>query len=426
MMTWTRGEIREGCPIILSAMLGILMTNIHTYTLGMFIGPLEQNFGWTRADITFATGIGSAMGLILYPIVGITIDRIGARKLALPGVVIYCTAVAGLGMTGPEIWTWWLAYALLTCGHMMASVSVWTSGVAGRFDRQRGLALGIAFVGGGICSGVMPSVANWLIHNVGWSQAYLALGAIGLLLALPAAILFFYDARSLRAKSAAKVDAGPVWEPSGATPMEGFRSFTFWQMALATVCLTTGILGLTVHFPEILGERGLSRTSAAAIVGFVGFASIAGRLGTGLLLDRFHVRLIGGCLYAMPAATCALLLFGTDTSLIALLAAISLGLALGAEVDVLSYATTRYFGLRSYGVLFGIFAALMSVGAGLGPVLGGIIHDRTGGYQLMLIICGVLFLLSSALIFLLKPYPQLATAHDHEAVDGTAPLEGTR
>ncbi len=408
-MSVDRSELRDGWPVILSAMLGILMTNIHTYSLGMFIRPLEHDFGWTRADITVATGIGSAMGLVLYPIVGMAIDRIGARKLALPGVVVYCAALAGLGLTGPAIWSWWLAYAILTCGHMMASVSVWTSGVAGRFDKQRGMALGIAFVGGGICSGVMPSVANYLIHNFGWSQAYVALGAIGLLLALPAAILFFYDARSHRAKLSRTARTAADWQPVGVSPAEGFRSFTFWQMALATVCLTTGIIGLTVHFPEILGERGLSRTTAAAIVGFVGFASIAGRLGTGLFLDRYHVRIIGGCLYAMPAVTCALLLLGGDTALVAPLAAISLGLALGAEVDVLSYATTRYFGLRSYGVLFGIFAALMSVGAGLGPVLGGIIHDRTGGYQLMLILCGVLFILSSALILLLKPYPLIET-----------------
>lgn len=405
-MSVDRSELRDGWPLILSAMLGILMTNIHTYSLGMFIRPLEHDFGWTRADITVATGIGSAMGLILYPIVGMTIDRIGARKLALPGVVLYCAALAGLGLSGPAIWSWWLAYAILTCGHMMASVSVWTSGVAGRFDKQRGMALGIAFVGGGICSGVMPSVANYLIHNLGWSQAYMALGLIGLLLALPAAILFFYDGRSHRAKLSRTAKAPPPeWQPAGVTPAEGFRSFTFWQMALATVCLTTGIIGLTVHFPEILGERGLSRTTAAAIVGFVGFASIAGRLGTGLFLDRYHVRIIGGCLYFMPAMTCALLLLGTDTAVVAPLAAISLGIALGAEVDVLSYATTRYFGLRSYGVLFGIFAALMSVGAGLGPVVGGIIHDRTGGYQLMLILCAGLFILSSALILFLKPYP---------------------
>lgn len=149
----------------------------------------------------------------------------------------------------------------------------------------------------------------------------------------------------------------------------------------------------------------MSRTAAAAIVGFVGLASIAGRLGTGLFLDRYHVRLIGGLLYALPALTCALLLFGPDATLVAPLAAVSLGLALGAEVDVLSYATTRYFGLRSYGVLFGIFAALMSVGAGAGPLLGGLIFDRLGSYDLMLLIAGGLFLFSSALVFMLPAYP---------------------
>lgn len=399
-----RNELREGWTLILAAMLGILMTNIHTYTLGMFIRPLEQSFGWSRADITTASAIGAAMGLVLYPIVGMTIDRIGARKLALPGIVLYCAALAGLGFTGPSIWSWWLAYAILTCGHMMASVSVWTSGVAGRFEKRRGLALGIAFVGGGICSGLMPSVANALIQASDWRQAYMILGGIGLVIALPTAILFFFDARSHRAKLAPE-RAAAMWTPSGASPAEGFRSLTFWQMAVATFCLTTGILGLTVHFPEILGEHGVSRGAAAAIVGFVGLASIAGRLGTGLFLDRYHVRLIGGLLYALPAVTCALLLFASDAALIAPLAAVSLGLALGAEVDVLSYATTRYFGLRSYGVLFGIFAALMSLGAGAGPLLGGLIFDRSGSYDLMLMISGGLFLFSAALILMLPAYP---------------------
>lgn len=399
-----RRELRDGWPLILSAMLGILMTNIHTYSLGMFIRPLEAEFGWTRAEITTASAIGAAMGLALYPVVGVAIDRLGARKLALPGIVLYCGALAGLGLTGPWIWSWWLAYAILTCGHMMASVSVWTSGVAGRFDRRRGLALGIAFVGGGICSAIMPSVADILIRSTNWRQAYLILGGIGLVLALPAAILFFFDARSHRARLAPQ-RAVPPFVATGLSPAEGLRSFAFWQMAVATLCVTTGILGLTVHFPEILAARGANRSAAAAIVGLVGIASIIGRLGTGFLLDRHHVRLTGGLLYALPALTCGLLLFGSGTTAVAALAALSLGLALGAEVDVLSYATTRYFGLRSYGVLFGLFAALMSVGAGAGPLLGGLIFDHTGSYQVMLLISAGLFLLSSVLLLMLPAYP---------------------
>jgi MFS family permease len=416
-------ELRDGWPVILSAMLGILMTNIHTYTLGMFIGPLESGFGWSRADITAATAIGSAMGLVLYPAVGAAIDRIGARKLALPGVVFYCAALAGLGLTGPSIHSWWLGYAVLTCGHMMASVSVWTSGVAGRFDTRRGLALGIAFVGGGICSGIMPSLANYLIQAVGWRHAYMMLGAIGLAIALPTAILFFFDARSGRARHSRRTGANIGWQPAGLGAKEGLSTLTFWQLAVATLCLTTGVIGLAVHFPEILGERGIGRTAAAAIVGSVGAASIAGRLGTGFFLDRMHVRFIGSFLYALPALACALLLFGADTSLVAVLAAVSLGFALGAEVDVLSYATTRYFGLRAYGILFGIFAALMSVGAGLGPVLGGLIFDRTHSYHAMLVACAALFLLSALLVLLLRPYLSGVRGDEWTKRDGPEFLE---
>ena len=103
-------------------------------------------------------------------------------------------------------------------------------------------------------------------------------------------------------------------------------------------------------------------------------------------------------------------------------AAIAFGLALGAEADVLSYSTTRYFGFKSYGVLFGFYAATLTTGAGIGPVLGGIIHDRTGAYDLLVMGAIAISLFASLLMFTLAPYPA-APAEQAETEAQAAPSE---
>ncbi len=399
------GEFKQGWPVILCAMLGLMVTNFHIYSLTIFIEPLEQAFGWTRTQITGATIVSAIVGVAGYPLVGILLDRFGSRRIALAGMLVFCPALALLSQVGPDIRTWWIGYALVNIGHVMAGITVWTSGVASRFDKRRGLALGISLTGSGVATATLPTIANFLVERFGWEGAYVGLGLLAAVLILPTTLFLFHDRRSLAAKNA-KGRAVKAWTPEGVTVGQALRTITFWRLLFAAFFLISALLGLIVHFVPMLSEAGVSRTAAAGIAGLIGLSSVAGRLLSGVMIDRVHARFVGGAFCLLPALACTFVLFSGAHPAFWYPAAIAFGLALGAEADVLSYSTTRYFGFKSYGVLFGFYAATLTTGAGVGPVLGGLIHDRTGAYDVLIQGAIVVSLIASALMFTLAPYPR--------------------
>jgi hypothetical protein len=137
----------------------------------------------------------------------------------------------------------------------------------------------------------------------------------------------------------------------------------------------------------------------------IGIAGLVGRLGVGALLDRFPGVLIGPALYAIPATAClAVALLGSGPVLLVMLA-LSIGLALGSELDLMAYMTARYFGLAHYGLLFGVLTGIVGCGAGFGPVIAATLRDVSGSYDLLLLILSGTFVLCGAIVASLGPYP---------------------
>jgi len=400
----THREFQDGWPVVLAATLGLVVSYFHVYSLSVFIEPLEQQFGWSRTQITAATMVSALVAILAYPAVGIGLDRYGARRMALVGMLIFCPALALLSQVGPSIWTWWLGYAVVNIGHVMAGVTVWTSGVASRFEERRGIALGITLTGTGIATATLPILANSLLERVNWHGAYVGLGVIAASLALPVTYFLFHDRRSLAARAGHSRQVRD-WTPNGSTVAQALRTLTFWRLAAVALLMTAILLGLVVHFVPMLREAGVPRSNAVTIAGLIGIASISGRLASGFLLDRMHARLVGGVFLLLPAIAFSALVLGAPQPTLWYWLAIASGLALGGETDVIAYATSRYFGLRSYGVLFGFYAALLTIGAGIGPTIGGYIHDITGSYDLFIGGTILVSLISSALIVTLPRYP---------------------
>lgn len=399
-----RNEFRDGWSVVLAATTGVVVSYFHVYSLSVFIEPLEQAFGWSRTQVTSATMISAMVAVIAYTVVGLGLDRYGARRMALAGLTIYCPALALLSTAGPSIWTWWLGYALVNIGHIMAGVTVWTSGVASRFDRHRGLALGMTLAGTGIATAALPTLANALVERFGWDGAYIGLGIIAALLALPMTYLLFHDRRSL-ATTDGRTLRREVRGADGLTVRQALRTPTFWRLAAVALLMTAVLLGLIVHFVPMLSEAGVSRSRAVEIAGLIGIASISGRLASGFLLDRMPASLVGAVFLLLPALAFGGLLLGNQAPALWYWLAIAAGLALGSETDVIAYATTRYFGLRSYGVVFGLYASLMTIGAGIGPTIGGYIHDRTGSYEPFIMGAILISLVCALLIATLATYP---------------------
>jgi len=171
---------------------------------------------------------------------------------------------------------------------------------------------------------------------------------------------------------------------SGFTVPEAFRSLRFWQFAFAFMLIGGMISSLMVHLVPLLTDTNMPRSMAVRIAGVMGAAVILGRVTTGFLVDKFHPPYVAAFFLAMPMIGCVLL-SGSELPLwVVVGAAMSIGLAAGSEVDLVPYLTARYFGLKSYGKLYGWVFVFFYAGVGIVPPIFGRVFDINGNYDIAL------------------------------------------
>ena len=400
-------EWRQRWPVVLAACAGMAVTTINTYSLGVFMQPLEQEFGWTRAQISTGHAIAAVATIVLAPFLGVAIDRFGPRRIGLFGVSMLCILTALLSRAGPDIASWnaiWAALALMT---VFILPSIWTAAVASFFSAGRGLAFAVVLCGSGLSSIVTPMLAYELIENFGWRTAYVALAGIWAAVTLPLLLFFFTSKTDLarRHPQAAARSRAPI------DPLRsGLISPRFLQLAIATLLIASVVVTLAVSLVPVLSSNGLTRAEAAAAAALLGIASITGRLTSGYLLDRMEGRFLAAFAVSMPILACAILILAPGSVFAATAAVLIIGAAMGAELDFVAYLTSRYFKLENFGLLFGTLTGVTTFAAGFGPLALNIVYDNVQSYIPALWAAFPMCALSALLFFLLGPYPNGASA----------------
>ena len=392
---------------MLAAFFGTGLAGVYAYSMGAMIAPLEAEFGWERARITSGFFIVSVFSVLFSMVMGMIIDRVGPRRLAIAGVVIYCTALALLSQASDSIPLWLGLWSLIALGIMFIKPTVWVAAISSLFTASRGLALAVVLSSTGFVSFLLPMVTVLLVDVLGWRMTFVALGAGSFVIVMPLVLLFFTSAKD-RTRSAPPAEAGPAGAIlTGLTLKEGLTSRSFIFMGIGGFLFTLASVGLTLNIIPILTAEGLSRELAAATAGAVGLSQIVGRLAGGYLLDRFNARMVAGVSVALPIATCLLLLFGGGWGS-ALVAVIFLGLATGAEMDAIAYLSARCFGLRNFAALFGAFMGVITLGFGTGPIIANAVYDQTGSYDMVLWSIMPIVAIASLLFLTIGPYPVFA------------------
>jgi len=167
----------------------------HFYTIGLFLKPLEHDFGWSRSEASSGLMIVSAIAVFLSPFTGALIDRLGTRIFGIAGVLIYCAALASLSLSNGSLYIWWATWLLLAIGSLCLKPTVFAAAVSTHFKSGRGLALAVVLCGAGIGAILFPPLTTWFLQNFSWRIAYLALSIFGLVLTLPLILLYFSDAK---------------------------------------------------------------------------------------------------------------------------------------------------------------------------------------------------------------------------------------
>ena len=398
-------EWRKYPMLPLAAALGYATCVIHIYGLGVYIDPIAKEFGWSRAAVTVGLTISTALQAFAAIPIGLAVDRFGPRKLALIGVALTCAAFANLGNATGDKGNWYLMWIIMSLASLPTQATIWTSAVASRFTASRGLALAVTLCGASVALIVFPWLGARLIADHGWRQAMRIEAVIWLAIAWPLVFLLFRGAKDGAKKQGSSTPE--LAKVLGGIPLrQGLRSTVLLRLMLVALLFTFAMIGLNVHFTLILKAQGYDPLGAAGVASLIGFASVPGRIGTGLLLDRFRASLVGAAAFMLPAVACIALLFGGGTTLSALVAAAFIGFTLGAEVDVLVFLTTRHFGLKNFGGFYGGVLAALSVGTAFGPLVAARVFDVEGSYDLFLWLTVAFMLVSSAALASLPQPPE--------------------
>ncbi|HUD89977.1 MFS transporter [Sphingobium sp.] len=401
-MNSARAEWKKYWTVVLAAAGGTFIGSLPTYTLGIFINPLEQAFGWSRAGISAAVTIYATVGVLGAAAAGVLLDRMGTRRMGIYAAIVFCIALAGLSLVTSELWSWWAAWVVVGFIGLGLKPAVWSKAVGSFFFHGRGMALAAMLCGSAFGSSLMPQVAHWLIDQFGWRQAFIGLGALTVVLVIPILFLFLYDGTDGHPAQKAIIgrSALPGW-----TIAEGFRRRELYQIAIAALITTTILSGYIIHIVPMLISIGLDRDEAVETVAIVGFMSLTARLVVGHLFDRFGSPLIGAISLSTAMAPGLVLLYGVPGLLTATCAVIAFGICAGGEYDAVIYLSSRYFGMRAFGTLFGVVETALLAGVGLGPLLAGYIFDRMGSYHDFFLLTIPLSLFAGLQMLTLKAYP---------------------
>lgn len=407
-------EWKEHWPLVLSGMVGFSFFTVVTYSLGTFTEPLEQAFGWSRAQIYLGLTIFGFVQMLGGPPVGALLDRMGTRRMAISGLLLSGITFAGLSLANGSLALWiglWLAFSLCA---LMIKATVWSAATSSVFATSRGLALAAVLSGSAIGQALAPIVANWLIEHQGWQNAFrwLGLGWAGLGLVL--VFLFFFDARALtarRGRAAVTPGTAPALAPAlvGLTAAEALRDSRIIRIAIANLLMASISGGVSAHLVPLIAETGIDRTTAVQMAATAGLAGLAGKFLTGWLLDRYQSSLIPFLSFAVAAIGHLLLLDLLATPVALTAGAMILGYASGAGLQVTTYLVSRYAGLKKFGVIFGSISSMMLAGTAIGPLVAGAVHDIWGSYTPLLITAGPTMLLCAGLFVGLGAYPDFTT-----------------
>ena len=290
------------------------MVGLALYGLPLYYDFMVREFGWSRTMVTSGNAISK---LVVGPLFGFgagwIVDRFGPRRLMMAGILMAGGALVGLGLTSAA-WTFYFFYFFNALGYVCGGPLPCQVLVSRWFDRTRGKAMGIAYLGIGIGGAVVPLLAHWLTDLFGWRGSLQAVGVLIILIAFPLAYLVREAppdaaAPKLDGSSDERRRESPALRTILATP-------AFYLLALGSMCSIAAVGGTNQNLKLFLSlDRGYSQGDAAQVISLVLAVSIAGRLLMGWLADRMPRKYVMLIIYLLVAGAIPLLLIRTSWSI---------------------------------------------------------------------------------------------------------------
>jgi predicted MFS family arabinose efflux permease len=287
---------------------------------------------------------------------------------------------------------------------MATSQVAYSRAISTWFHGRLGAALAFGMCGSAVGAMILPPIAQRLIDALGWRQAALTLGIAIVAIGLPTVLGFVRERPGSR-------DLDGKQNAAGATVGEGLRSYMFWILVVVLFSISIAQNGSITHLSALLTDRGVDPDRAAIAVSALGGAALLGRLATGWLIDRFFAPYVSFVLLA-GAALGTFLLSSASSLTVGVIAATLIGFSMGGEADIIPYLVARYFGLRSFSVLYALTWTFYAIAGAIGPVLMGKAFDATGSYATLLVwLAGAIMLFAPLMLLLPRYAKSAAPAH---------------
>ena len=363
----------------------------------VFLLPLEKAFGWSRSQLTGVYSVYLLVGGCVAPMVGMLFDRFGPR-------IVYATGLAFLGMafflagTLEHLWQFYLFIGVMIGIGVGLTGMVPASGLLTRWYREKlSIAIGITFSATGMGALTFVPLAQFMVGEYDWRTAYKVLGAM--VLAVGAvALLFVPWGRFARGNPDYRIDPKSKASRQGWTLRTAVRTKIYWGLAAVFFFTSTAMFTVTVQTVVYFIDTGFSPIAAAAAYGFMGMLSVSSVAMSGFLAERFGYRQTVTASFVGSASGIVILFAISFAPWAALLVAyiVVFGLCQGMRGPIISTIATRHFAGPRVATIFGTIYAVNAVGAAFGSLMGGVLHDVTGGYR-----AGFIFALCSMSIAVL-------------------------
>lgn len=337
------------------------------YGLPFFFDFMTKEYGWSRTVITSGNVLGKLLVAPLFGfIAGWMIDKYGPRRLMMAGILMMGTALIGLSFSD-TLGFFYLFYIFNALGYVCGGPLPCQVLISRWFDKNRGKAMGIAYLGIGTGGAIVPLVAASLEKSYGWHNSLAVLGILVMLIAFP--LVFFIKGSSIKKNIQADKTLSEV-------PVKRIlTNRNFYILTLGSMCAIGVVGGINQHLKLYLRDLNFSQNQAAHVISLVLLSSLAGRVLMGWLADLFRRKYIMILIYLIVAASIPLLLMPDFTGRIYIFAVV-FGIGLGGDYMIIPLMAGDLFGIRALGRIMGIILVADGVAESLFPMLLGVLYNE--------------------------------------------------
>lgn len=372
---------------------GCMLIQAVPFSIAANLQPTFTNYvmsaeGFTLAQFSLIFTIGTVVSAVCSPFIGklYSNPKANIKLLYVIGVLILGGGFAAFSLAGDNIFIYYALSILVQIGSAIISAIGVPTLINGWFVENKGLAMGLAFAGGGLGNMFLQLLAGKWLPTIGYKATYLRFGIIAIVVALPIALFILRLPKSqdelaanVSKKKKDSVDTGSTkWGYSFA---EVTKMKHFWIFAASFLFVGLYVGGMVLQFIpylQTLESQGIFLLGSATVAAAFGFFSMFGNLFGGVLFDKLGITksLLLAAILVMASGLS--LIFIPKANILGYVFAICIGIAMYAYIIGPSYLTGALFGNREFGTILGIVQIFFAAGFGIGTTLFGVVVDIAG------------------------------------------------